>query len=266
MAPLKLLTIFNLTILYVLGCFAQSDTAWKSASLPITDFYLTGLSERNPAATAFISKSHVKISFENRFFLKELMKESVRGTIRYGPNTFLVSVDHFGYSRYGELTTELGYVRNFGQRIAIGMQFYYLMSHAAEYPMTHSVTFDISLYAAISNNIGLGFSVYNPARLKYNMTGRTVLPTRLHLDFNYRIGKKVILFTEVEKELKSQFVFRLGAGYKVRCLYLSVSAQIPEPQIDIETEIAYRRFVFGITWQYRILLGFVPQASMVLRL
>lgn len=266
MTPLKLLTIFNLIILYVFGCFAQSDTARKSASLPITDFYLTGLSARNPASTAFISKSHIKISFENRFLLKELMKESVQGTIRYGPNTFLVSADHFGYSRYGEMSTNIGYVRNFGQRVAIGMRFYYLMSHAAEYPATHSVTFEFSLYTAIAHNIGFGFSAYNPARLKYNITGKTMLPVRFHLDFNYRIGKKVILFTEIEKELKSQFALRVGAGYKVRCLYLCISAQIPEPQIDIETEISYRRLIFGISCQYRILLGFVPQASIVLRL
>lgn len=220
----------------------------------------------NLAACPFLGHSFLSVSFENRFCLKELMSEELDAVFRYRENAFSLGVTSTGYRHYGEVTVSAGYARSFGKHVAVGLRAHYLVSYASECAPTHSFTFDVSLYARVGKNCGIGFSVYNPARLKYGILGKVPLPVRLHLDFSYQIGQNVLLLAMADWELKTRIAFSAGVKYKVKCLILTAMARLPDPSGDVGIDLAYKRFLFGISCRYLHPLGFVPRAEITILL
>ena len=206
-------------------------------------------------------RSAVSVHFDNRFLVKEMMTKRVGAVFRKGQNSFLVDCQHFGYSRFGELTARVGYGRRFGQHLAFALRFHYLMMHSAESPCVHSICFDLSGYATLGRNIGLGFAVLNPARLKYGITGKNSLPIRLQFDVNYKVGKQILLFARVEKELRAAFCIEAGAAYQLKVLHLTVSAGFPAPCGTVRVQVACGRWLIGVGGQYHLKAGFIPQAN-----
>lgn len=222
----------------------------------ISEIQLQDMGAESVAATAFLSHSLVSVRLSNRFFIKELMEEQVDGVLRVEENAVIFRASHLGWAHYGEVAVAAGYARSFGRHVAVGVRFHYLMEHAQEYRSTHSFTFDVSLYAKIARNLGLGFSVYNPARLKYGVVGRTPLPTRFRLDIAYRIGKHALLFGRVKKELKTPFEIDIGAAYQVKCLFLEAGFTFPRPEFGLRVGVTYRGFFFHLEEKYLLYAGF----------
>lgn len=235
-----------------------------SIKYSLSDDGLRMFAADNVAANAFVSSSYLRAGFENRYCLKELMSEGLDAVFRYGQNAFAVSATHFGYRHYGEMSVAAGFSRSFGKHVAVGLRAYYLMSHAAECSPIHSFTFDVSLYARAGPNCGIGFAVYNPARLKYGVVGKVPLPVKLHWDFNYRIGSNVLLLAMADWELKTRFAFSAGVKYRVKCLLLTAVARLPDPSGDVRIDLLYKRFLFGVSCRYLYPLGFVPRAEVTL--
>ena len=237
-----------------------------SIKYSLNDDGLRMSSTDNMAANAFVTSSYLRTGFENRFCLKELMSEELEAVFRYGQNAFGFSATHSGYRLYGELLLAAGFSRSFGKHVAVGLRAYYLMSHASECRTIHSFTFDVSLYARAGPNCGIGFAVYNPARLKCGVVGKVPLPVCFHWDFNYRLGHDVLLLAMADWELKTRFAFSAGVKYRVKCLLLTAVARLPDPSGDIRIELMYKRFLFGVSCRYLYPLGFVPRAEVTLLL
>ena len=259
-------TILLTLLLSALFLQGQNDSLLSErnpSKYSITDVYLLTLSQDNGAAGCYLSHSALTAYFDNRFLVKEMMTKGLGAVFRKGQNGFLMDCQHFGYSRYGELSARVGYCCRFGQHIAFGLRFQYLMMHSSENQCVHSISFDLSAYATIGKNIGLGFAVMNPARLKVGITGKNVLPIRLQFDINYKIGKQILLFARVEKELKSAFCIEAGAAYHLKVLYITVAAGFPKPKFSVNMQIACGRWLLGVSSQYLLKAGFVPMASVV---
>lgn len=263
MSPRKLTLLFAL-LLTALILPAQTDSTLTGTKLPkysVSDIYILSLMPDNSAAGCFLQRSFLSAEFDNRFLVKEMMTKRVGAVFRKGQSGFTVECQHFGYSRFGELTAKVGYGRRFGQHLAFGVRFHYLMTHSAESRCVHSVTFDLSCYATLGRNIGLGFAVLNPARLKYGITGKNSLPIRLQFDVNYKVGKQILLFAQVEKEIRSAFRIEAGAAYQVKVLHLTVSAGFPAPYGTVRVHVACGRWLIGVSGQYHLKAGFIPQAN-----
>lgn len=257
MAHLKLIILWGIILMIPCNIFAQKD----SVKVDIYEPYFIDLSKDNIACNALSNHSYTITNISNEFLLKELMTATAECVYRYRQNAFALRCSHFGYSQYGEFQMSAGYSRTFGKRLAWGLRFHYLVTHAAEYPNIHSFTFDISCYVAASRNIGIGFSVYNPACLKYGVTGSTRLPTRFHTLLNYKIGKNVLLSAELEKELKTQFEAAIGATYRIKCLFLTIKCRLPTPDLSANVRILARKFLFGTDCSYQPRIGFSPKVS-----
>ena len=248
---------------------AFSDTvplAATSFKYSLIDEGLRMSATDNMAANAFMLPSYLHAGFENRFCLKELMSEELDAVFRYGQNAFGFSATHSGYRLYGDLSLALGFSRSFGKHFAVGLRTYYLMTHASECSPIHSFTFDVSLYVRAGPNCGIGFAVYNPARLKCGVVGEVPLPMRFHWDINYRIGHSILLLAMADWELKSRFAFSAGVKYRVKCLLLTAVARLPDPSGDVRIDLLYKRFLFGVSCRYLYPLGFVPRAEVTLLL
>lgn len=260
----KLLLFFLCFVVVVSALCDTVPLAVTSIKYSLSDDGLRVSAMENMAANAFVGSSYLHTEFENRFCLKELMSAELDAVFRYGQNAFAFSATHSGYRLYGEMSLAAGFSRSFGKHVSVGLRAYYLMTHVAECAPIHSVTFDASLYARAGPNCGIGFAVYNPARLKYGVVGTVPLPIRFHLDFNYRIGSNVLILSMADWELKTRISFGAGVKYRVKCLLLTAVARLPDPSGDVRIDLLYRRFLFGVSCRYLYPLGFVPRAEVAI--
>ena len=260
----RLLLFFSCFVEIVSGFSDTVPLAFVFITYSLSDDGLRMSAADNMAANAFVGPSYLRAGFENRFCLKELMSEELNAVFRYGQNGFAVSAAHSGYRLYGEMSLSAGFCRSFGKHVAVGLRAYYLMSYAVECSPIHSFTFDVSLYARAGPNCGIGFAVYNPARLKYGVVGKVPLPVKLHWDCSYRIGHNILLLAMADWELKTRFAFSAGVKYRVKCLLLTAMARLPDPSGDVRIDLLYKRFLFGVSCRYLYPLGFIPRAEVTI--
>lgn len=227
----------------------------RISAYPILDYHVP-LSSSSLSAATFLSHSLVVASFKNQFLLPELMEKSFSLQYHYRENLFSAGVYHDGYSKYGEMVLSGGYARSFARKFAFGMQFYYLMSHAFQYPLQHSFTFDLSFQALINERLGFGVMVYNPAMLKYGVTGEQVIPMLIRLNGFFKMSDKLIFSGTIEKSLPGNFDASFAIGYLIRNLFLS--GEVSLTHLSFRTQLRWRSFAFEIESQYHYRLGFSP--------
>jgi hypothetical protein len=240
--------------------YADTISSFKEhLVVPLSDYYAYQLSEANLSAAVFATRSFVRCELQNSYLMKEMTTAKAASALIYRQNLFSLRFSHFGFSLFGEMNLLIGYARAFGNRVSIATQFHYLWQHAQGQEGVHSLTFDVSLFMKLSSKMGCGFVVYNPARLKYGMVSEIPLPIHLRFDFQYDIGRNILLFAAIDKELRRDWYVQLGALYKIKVLFIGMQVQFPRIVCGISGCIAWQRFLLGADFQYTHPLGLVPR-------
>ena len=217
------------------------------------------------AAKPFLLYSLVAGTCGNDYLLKELTRARLDAVMRYDRHAFMLQLSHDGYSRYGELTTSVGYAVKLGGRVAIGLKYYYLYQHVEQYEAQHSITFDVSLYAQLSRKLFFGFEVYNPARLKYSIRGPDVIPMRFLLLAHFVYSEKLSFSVQLLKCLPGRFDVSLGCYYQpLHYFYLSFACSLYDAEVELM--IRCKRLYFTVDTRYDYRLGFAPEVGVLVPL
>lgn len=217
------------------------------------------------AARPFLSHACVAGTCGNDYLLKELIKARLDAVILYDRHAFILQLSHDGYSRYGELTSTVGYAVKFGGRVALGLRYYYMYQHVEQYEPQHTITFDLSLYAQLTRKLYFGFEVYNPARLKYSIRGTDVIPTRFTVLAHYVYSEKLSFSVQVLKYLPGRFDVSAGCSFcPLDYFYLSFACSLYD--LCCGLILRCRRLYFTVDARYNYHLGFAPEVGVVLQL
>ena len=205
------------------------------------------------ATMPFLSHAWVAGICGNDYMLKELMRARLEAVMRYDRHAFVLQLSHNGYSRYGELTTSVGYAVKFGGRVAVGMRYYYLYQHVERYEAQHSITFDVSLYAQLSSKLCFGFEVYNPARLKYSIRGPDMIPMRFTVLAHYVYSEKLSFAVQVLKYLPGRFDVSAGCYYRpLPYFYLSFAGSLYDADCGLMLRCKHFYFMVDARYNYRL--------------
>jgi hypothetical protein len=241
--------------------FPQNDPNCKlKENFSVIDDYRLLIGSRNIAANNFLNTSFISVSIQNQLLIKELMNKNSSAQWKYKANAFFVEINHFGYSRYGEMKLSAGYSKRFGSKIAIGLNFHYLLHHAIHYGTENSFTFDLSFQTAISEKLGFGFVVYNPARLKYGITGEEIIPVVFIYDCYYKIGNKLLFFSEIEKKIPG--VFNVGLGMTCHFSQMSITSSLSLTSLSFLISTEWHSFIFGIRTDCHYKTGISPTLNL----
>ena len=217
------------------------------------------------ATKPFVAHTWVEGICGNDYMLKELMRVRFDAVLRFSRHAFIVQLSHDGYSRYGELTTMVGYAVKFGEKVAVGLRYYYLYHHVDQYEVQHSITFDVSLYAQLSRKLCFGFEIYNPARLKYSIRGPDVIPMRFKLLAHYSYSEKLSFTVQILKCLPGRFDVSAACYYRpLHYFYLSFACSLYDA--DVGLMLRFRQFYFTVDARYNYRLGFAPEVGVMVQL
>jgi len=228
----------------------------QTEQITVSDYFLLHNRKQIFSVHAFLTGGNVSIYSQNQFLLKELCTASVSGNYNIKGNAVAINISHFGYSKYGIFTISSGYARVFAKRVSFGLQVHYLMHHAAEYLKKHSFTFDLSLYGQITHRIGIGASAYNPANLKYGLTGKEKIPMLYTLMLNYKINDKVLLALTASKQLPG--FFDISGTVYFRAKFYGFMTDVSLKKVGVGFSFWWKKFQFDVGGDFDYRLGFSP--------
>ncbi len=240
------------------------SSALGGSSVAISDFW--GVFN-NSAVNAYTRKISVGAYFENRYLLKEL---SYRGLGLIIPvaekDAFGLSVQQFGYSQYLESKVGLSYSKKFSESFAAGLQFDYLNTSIGEGLGSKNLfTFEFGLYSKFSKKLSVGFTAFNPARVKLNSYNdyNEYVSIVFKLGAKYDFSDNLSLITEVEKDILNSPILRIGLDYKLsEMFYVRGGLSTGVVSYSFGMGMKVKDFKFDIATSVHQVLGASPQVSL----
>ena len=167
----------------------------------------------NQAGLADIKTTSFLIAADRRFALTDLNNLTAGFALPTQSGTFGVSINYFGFDLYNETKVGLTYARKLMDKLSIGIQFDMLNTRIPEYGSKSLFTFEVGLQSELSENLTLGFHLFNPVKLE-TVEGE-YLPTVIQGGISYSPTQKVLFNVELEKDIDFPFTIKSGIEYEM---------------------------------------------------
>lgn len=190
------------------------SSALGNCTVSLQDFWSI---QNNPAGIASWNDIAIGISYENRFFMKELSFMNAAFAIPIDKiGIWSVSFSRFGYIDYSENKFGIGYARMFGPYLKIGLQIDYLLfKFENNHSKRQTATFELGIQSDVTDKICLGVYVFNPINMKIKTLNEWKIPIVFRFGMSYKITSDFLATTELEYNTESKFNYRIGLEYNV---------------------------------------------------
>jgi len=212
----------------------------------------------NQAGLADLDKMGFLISTEQRFLLSELNSFGGGFALPTKSGTFGLSIHYFGFEQYNESKIGLSYARKLMEKLSVGVQFDMLRTQITEYGSSNLFTFEVGLQSELIENLLIGIHLYNPVKLE--IIEDEFLPTVLRAGATYKASKKLLLHTELEKDLDFPFIFKAGVEYElVQNFWMRVGVNTNPTSLSFGLGYKMKNgLAFDLASNYHQDLGFTP--------
>jgi hypothetical protein len=230
-----------------------------TASLTLSDPYSV---LNNQAAMAFQKEISFSLYAEQRFLQSELGYYAGGLTLPTKSGVFGLALNYSGFDLYNEQKLGLAYARLFTKNISGGIQIDYLSTSISEYGTAAALTFELGLLVKINEQLSTAVHVYNPVAVKSGFDDEKI-PTLFRLGLSYEAGKKVLLISEVAKDIDFPARFKAGVEYKIiDVLSLRGGIATNPSQYSLGVGINVKHLKIDLASSYHQLLGFTPAFSL----
>lgn len=182
-----------------------------NASATLTDIWsltnnIAGLAKTDQTAFAFSYHAIPSFKFFNRMaaVFAVPVKSSVAGA----------GVFRFGDDLYNEHILSLGFANRFGLA-SLGLKINYIQYHAAGMGTNTAFTLSFGGIAELTSQLSVGAHIVNINQPVINELTAERIPTQLIAGVAFKPSGKVILTSEIEKDLDHPPVWKTGFEYQV---------------------------------------------------
>lgn len=217
----------------------------------------------NQSGLVGLNKLAVVAAAERRFMLSELQSAAIGVALPTRSGTFGFQAQSFGYEDFKQQKLGLAYARKLWSVVAVSAQFNYFQTRIPEYGNRGIISFEAGAQAKLSKTVTIGAHIQNPAQVE--VTDSEVLPTILRLGLVWEASEKLLIASEIEKDLDFPFRWKTGVDYQPK-----------EPlhlRVGFATEPAMMYFGMGFSFgkgiqadmsgSFHQTLGFSPGAAVL---
>ncbi len=239
------------------------QAGFDHCSVALTGFW--GV-QNNVAGMAVVEKFSVGTGFQNGYLSPHLGTADLALVYPSPFGRLGASFRYFGYSMFHQMQMSVSYARFLGKKIRAGVQLVYVQTGFGDiYGQRGNFTFGIGFQADISENLILGFSIFNPLPAKPEGEADVEIPGIFKLGLAYAITRDLLVTVEAEKNtfwqpvvvrggmeyrFKKQFFFRAGVATSGDIFAIGFGWKKNKLQIDLASTMHQS-------------LGFSPQVSLV---
>ncbi len=271
-------TIFFLLLFSFFGIQAQNyagaeNSGMGTASAGFDNFWSN---RNNQAGMAFYNKASIGLHYQNNFGMTELSTKLIAATLPTKAGVFGINYSHTGYEVFNQQMVGLGYAKQLGKRIAVGVQMNYLHTHKdGIYADGGEILFEVGMMAKPMENLTVGAHLYNPAPIIMDSTDKSKQAMIFKLGAKYDFNKDVKLAFDIFKssDFKPQIMTGIEYNYK-QILAMRIGYTTLSSLTDFAATSHYGAFFFGVGFGYQNLhfdiassrsqsLGWSPHISMI---
>lgn len=191
------------------------SAAMAHASICINDVWAV---QHNQAALATIKSPEAAVFSQIVYPNSKVLMNAVAVASPFKYGVLSGTFTRLGFKNlYNESKYGVGYARQFGKAISVGMQINYLSTFIGDnnYGKRGTVAVEIGFLAEIIKNLKLGVHVYNPTRSQTAQYNNERVPTIIKMGLQYTFSDKVFATAEIEKDIANKPIVKVGAEYKI---------------------------------------------------
>ncbi len=242
--------------------FGARAAGMGNASVMLSDIWSVN---SNQAGLAGLKGMTCGFHYENRFFVPELSLGAGAFALPTKSGTFALSFSNFGYSNYYESKAGLAYAKNLWDFLSVGIQFDYLNTYLSEYYGNKgTVAVEMGIRYVYKDNMYIGAHVFNPTRSKIAAYNDERVPTIMKIGIGYNFSRKVLIVSEVEKDLVAKPAFKAGVEYNFMENFFLRTGVISNPgNISFGVGYEYKGLKADIAFITHQTLGLSPHVSLL---
>ena len=217
----------------------------------------------NQAGLTSLTKLAVVAVAEQRFLLSELQSVAIGVALPTRSGSFGFMVQSFGYEEFRQQKIGLSYARKLWSALSVGAQFDYFQTRIPEYGSRGSLTFEAGMQADVSKSLRVGAHVFSPAQVE--LAEGEGLPTIFRLGIAWQVSDKLVVVSELEKDIEFPFRWKNGLSYQpVKSLYLRSGYASEPSMLYFGVGFAFGNgFQADMAGSFHQALGFSPSAGLI---
>jgi hypothetical protein len=237
--------VFTLLAMKPLLSYAQQSVGSRAismggASSTLSDVYAYF---HNPGAYAEVKGLQFGLTYENKFFLKELQKQSLIASYALKKGTISFGAQYYGYQLYRNYKMGFGYALTLFENFSAGVQINYQGLKIAENILeSHKATAELGILYAINKEWKVGFAAYNITQTKWRSSTNEYLPMLFKLGASYNYKKAWIVALDVEKNVAHRLNIRGGIEYAYKEWFFA--------RVGATSNPLSLNFGFGARWNW----------------
>jgi hypothetical protein len=218
----------------------------------------------NPGALAKIDQLSAGLAHENRFLLRELQSQGLSIAIPMKVGVLSIGGLTYGYTQFRSTKAGLGYSLPLTEKFYAGVQLNYQgIQLAQNYGNANTVTAEAGLYAEVTENWSMGFSVFNLSRTRLSDFQDDRLTTVMRLGTAYTFSKKLLVSAEFEKSIEYDLRFKSGMEYQaIKNFYFRAGVATAPVEFSFGTGYDFGMLQLDVGTACDLILGWSPHFSL----
>jgi len=265
---IKITFIEAVLLLLALPLFAQNglryggaeNAGMSNATITYSSLWATF---HNQAALAGCDRFGIGISYHNAFLVEEMGTSSLSAVLPFANGVFGLSIRQFGYSKYSENKIGLAYAMKLSPKIFVGVQLSYLLTHIENvYGNHHAVLGELGIVTLPFRNFKIGAHIFNPTHTRLDDYDDERLPSIISFGGGYYWKEKLVIASQVEKDLENKMSFSAGVEYYLTenfCLRTGISTNPAFNSFGISYKTS--NLVFSLAFSRHYALGYSPSTA-----
>ena len=218
----------------------------------------------NPGMLGFLEDAGAGVYYENRFFLREFQYQGLvyaqpmkKGTISFGGQ--YSGFDLFSTSRAG-----LGYALALSEKLSMGVQINYMnVRQPSYYGTKHGVSGEFGLGVKVTPKWTFAMAINNLTRSNLADYQNERFETIFRAGTLYELSKRVIVSTELEKDITFPLRVKVGLEYRpVDAFYIRAGAAVNSTSLALGFGYVLKNIRIDLGSNYVQPLGFHTALSM----
>lgn len=247
------------------GVAGARSNAMGNCSVSFNDFWSI---LNNPAGMADYRLFGAGLTYENRFFMKELSFYNAAVVTPMKIGTFGLSYSRFGFENFNENKLGLGYARSFGPYLKMGLKLDYLwFKFSDDYEKRRTATFELGIQSDITNDLRIGVYIFNPINVKLQTIHNERIPIIFRFGLSYNVTKDFLATTEVEYNSDSNLDYRFGLEYNtLKEFYIRVGVHTNPASACFGVGYTLNRVVIDVSATMNQYTGVSFQSSLIFKI
>ena len=247
------------------GIAGARSNATGNCSVSLNDFWSI---QNNPAGMADYRFFSAGLSYENRFFIKELSFYNTAIVMPVKIGILGLSYCRFGFENFNENKLGLAYARSFGPHLKMGLKLDYLMfSFSDEYAKRRTATFEFGIQSDITDDFSIGVYVFNPINVKLKTIHNERVPVIFRFGLSYQVTKDFLATSEVEYNSDSKLDYRFGLEYNTfKEFYVRVGVHTNPATASFGVGYTLSRVVIDVSATMNQYTGVSFQSSLIFKI